>query len=136
MPVGSNERDALIAAWTSRAAPLMFLSKSNCNVILVLPNELEEVISFTPAILPSDRSSGVATPIAIVSGLAPGRLASTAITGKSTCGKADTGNKLNATIPTSVIASVSKLVATGLLTNIDDIVMLNLHQHWVHLMKI
>ena len=48
------------------------------------PCELHERISLTPAIVPSDRSSGVATLLAIVSGLAPGRFALMAMTGKST----------------------------------------------------
>ena len=43
--------------------------------------------------LPSERSSGVATLDAIVSGLAPGRLALTTITGKSICGSGDTGSR-------------------------------------------
>ena len=46
--------------------------------------ELAEVISVIPAMRPNCRSSGVATADAIVSGLAPGRLALTLIEGKST----------------------------------------------------
>jgi hypothetical protein len=53
----------------------------------VLPSELLEVISLTPAIRPSERSSGVATDEAMVSGEAPGSEALTMITGKSTCGR-------------------------------------------------
>ena len=45
----------------------------------VEPCELFERISLTPAMVPSARSSGVATLEAIVSGLAPGRLAPTEI---------------------------------------------------------
>ena len=41
---------------------------------------------------PNCRSSGVATADAIVSGLAPGRLADTEMVGKSTCGSGDTGS--------------------------------------------
>ena len=55
----------------------------------VEPLPLLEVISLTPAITPSRRSSGVATLVAMVSGLAPGRLALTEIAGKSTCGSGD-----------------------------------------------
>ncbi|SIK58756.1 Uncharacterised protein [Mycobacteroides abscessus subsp. abscessus] len=55
--------------------------KSNCSVIRVDPCELLDVISLTPAMLPSVRSSGVATLDAIVSGLAPARLADTEIVG-------------------------------------------------------
>ncbi len=87
MPVGSSARAALIAACTSRAAPLMSRSRSNCRITRVEPSDEREVISLTPAIEPSARSSGVATVAAIVSGLAPGRLACTEMVGKSTCGK-------------------------------------------------
>ncbi len=61
--------------------------------MLVLPSELVEVISVTPAMRPNCRSSGVATEEAIVSGDAPGRLAETLIVGKSTCGRGETGRK-------------------------------------------
>ena len=58
-------------ACTSRAAALMSRSSTNCSTTEVEPRRLDEVISLTPAILPNCRSSGVATPDAIVSGLAP-----------------------------------------------------------------
>ena len=57
---------------------------SNCSVIRDEPSELLDVISVTPAIRLSDRSRGVATVAAIVSGLAPGSDAETEIVGKST----------------------------------------------------
>jgi len=47
----------------------------------VAPVPLVEVISLTPAITPRRRSSGVATLLAIVSGLAPGSVALTEIVG-------------------------------------------------------
>lgn len=47
----------------------------------VEPLPEDEVISLTPAITPRRRSSGVATLEAMVSGLAPGRLALTEIDG-------------------------------------------------------
>ena len=72
---GNWPRAALIAACTSRAAASIFRLRSNCKVIPVEPRLLEEVISFSPAIRPNCRSSGVATEDAIVSGLAPGRFA-------------------------------------------------------------
>ena len=71
--LGSSERAALIAACTSRAATLMSLPRSNCTLMRVEPCELFDVISLTPAMVPSARSSGVATVEAIVSGLAPGQ---------------------------------------------------------------
>ena len=53
---------------------------------------LDEVISFTPAMWPSCRSSGAATDDAMISGLAPGSEAPTLMVGKSTCGRGATGN--------------------------------------------
>ena len=81
MPLGSWLRAALIADWTSVAASLMLRLRSNCSVTRVEPRDEDEVISLTPAMRPSWRSSGVATVAAIVSGSAPGRLALTEITG-------------------------------------------------------
>src|SRR5438045_2487164 len=86
---------------------------SNCRVTLEEPSELDEVISVTPAMRPSDRSSGVATVAAIVSGLAPGSEACTEMVGKSTCGSGETGSSLNAIAPASATPSVSSVVATG-----------------------
>ena len=107
-------RAALIAACTSLAAPSMSRLRSNCSVIRVEPSELEDVISVIPAIRPSERSRGVATEEAIVSGLAPGRDADTEIVGKSTCGSGETGRKPNDSAPASAMPSVSRVVATGL----------------------
>ena len=50
----------------------------------------------TPAMRPNCRSSGVATEVAIVSGLAPGSAADTWMVGKSTCGSGDTGSSRKA----------------------------------------
>jgi hypothetical protein len=60
----------------------MFRFKSNCSVIEVEPSVLDEVISFTPAMWPSCRSSGAATDDAMISGLAPGSDAPTLMVGK------------------------------------------------------
>jgi hypothetical protein len=76
-----------------------------------------EVICMTPAMRPNWRSNGVATAEAIVSGLAPGRLAPTPIVGKSTCGSGATGRNRNAIAPERKIAIVTSEVATGLRTN-------------------
>src|SRR6202790_3210166 len=102
-----------MAAWTSRAAALMSRLRSNCRVTLVEPRPLEEVIWVTPAMRPNWRSRGVATAEAMVSGLAPGRLAPTLMVGKSTCGSGATGRKRKATAPERKIARVIKEVATG-----------------------
>jgi hypothetical protein len=47
----------------------------------VEPRLLVDVISVTPAMCANCRSSGAATDVAIVSGLAPGKAADTAIVG-------------------------------------------------------
>jgi hypothetical protein len=70
-----------MAACTSRAAPSMLRLRSNCSVTRAEPTELVDVISLTPAMVPRWRSSGVATLVAIVSGLAPGMEALTEMTG-------------------------------------------------------
>src|SRR4051794_10934100 len=90
---GSWPRAALIAACTSRDAASMSRLRSNCKVMLVEPSELDEVISVIPAMRPNWRSSGVATEEAMVSGLAPGRLAETCRVGNSTCGSGETGSR-------------------------------------------
>ena len=82
-------------------------------VIEVLPSELAEVISVTPAMWPNWRSSGVATDEAIISALAPGKPALTEIVGKSICGKGETGSTLNAMPPAMATPTVSSVVATG-----------------------
>jgi hypothetical protein len=81
-----------MAACTSRAAASMSRLISNCSMTEAEPSELDEVIWLTPAMRPNWRSSGVATEEAMVSGLAPGRLAPTPITGKSTLGSEATGS--------------------------------------------
>ena len=118
---GRLPRAALIAACTSRAAASMSRFRSNCNVMLVEPKALDEVISVTPAILPNWRSSGVATEEAMVSGLAPGKPALTEIVGNSTCGRGDTGSSRYAAAPASVIATNMSVVATGFRMNGSEI---------------
>src|SRR6266481_5895298 len=71
-PAGNCPAAALTAACTSLAAALMSRSKSNCSVIPVFPNWLDDVICVMPATRPNCRSSGVARDEATVSGLAPG----------------------------------------------------------------
>ena len=112
--MGRFERAALMDDCTSLAAPSILRSRSNCSTTSVLESELVDVISDTPAIRPSERSSGVATVAAMVSGPAPGSFARTTTTGKSTCGKGATGKSAKATMPARARARVSKVVATGL----------------------
>ena len=71
----------------------------------------------TSAIWPRWRSSGSATLVATVSGLAPGSCALTEIVGKSTCGSGATGSFENARTPAKAMPSVSSVVATGRLMN-------------------
>jgi len=75
MLMGSRRTTAEIADWTSCAAASIFLSRTNCSVIFVAPRELVEVIESRPGTVENCRSRIVATEAAIVSGLAPGRLA-------------------------------------------------------------
>ena len=81
MPGGSERALRAIIDCTSCAAESMSRLKSNCRVMLVLPWLLVELIEVTPAMVENCFSSGVATEVAIVSGLAPGRPAVTWIVG-------------------------------------------------------
>src|SRR5208283_1700027 len=91
----------------------MLRFKSNCRVTLVVPRLLDDVISVMPAILPNWRSKVVATEEAMISVLAPGKLAPTEIVGKSICGSGETGNSRKATAPARAMAAVRRAVATG-----------------------
>src|SRR3954452_19846157 len=55
-----------------------------------------------------------ATEAAMVSALAPGRVAVTAMVGKSTLGSADTGSSRKANTPKAMIEAVMSVVITGL----------------------
>ena len=92
MPGGSWRCARAIIDCTSCAAASIDRLRSNCSVMLVLPRLLDELIDVTPAIVANCFSSGVATEAAIVSGLAPGRLAPTWMVGKSTVGRSLTGS--------------------------------------------
>jgi hypothetical protein len=50
---GSCARAALMAACTSRAAPSILRLRSNCNVMLLPPRVLDEVIWVMPAMRPN-----------------------------------------------------------------------------------
>src|SRR5271170_4921429 len=93
MEVGRNGRAAIIAACTSIAAPSIERVRSNCMVTFVEPIALVEFIESNPAMVLNCRSSGVATAEAMVSALAPGRVAVTVMVGKSTAGRSLTGSK-------------------------------------------
>ncbi len=78
---GSRPPALAMADSTSCAAASMLRSSVNWMVMEVLPSELEEFIESIPAMVENCFSSGVATEDAIVSGLAPGRLALTWMVG-------------------------------------------------------
>ena len=78
---GKSTRAAAMAACTSRAAESILRFRSNCKLMRAEPVPDDDVISFTPEITPRRRSSGVATDVAMVAGLAPGRLALTEMVG-------------------------------------------------------
>ena len=63
------------------------------------PSALVDVIESMPAMVENCLSSGVATAEAMVSGLAPGRLAVTWMVGKSTLGRSLTGSGRYAMMP-------------------------------------
>jgi hypothetical protein len=117
IPLGNRLREALMAACTSRAAPLMSRSMSNCRMIRVEPWLERLLMVLTPAITPRERSRGVATLDAMISGLAPGSEALTTMTGKSMFGSGDTGSKPKLMPPSSMMARLSSMVATGRLMN-------------------
>ena len=89
---GSWEAVLAIAACTSWAAASMLRVRLNWRVTWVTPRAFTELIVSRPAIVENCRSRGVATAEAIVSGLAPGRLAETRMVGKSTLGRSLTGS--------------------------------------------
>ena len=66
-----------------------------------------------PAMVESWRSIGPATEAAMVSALAPGRVAVTAMVGKSTLGSAETGSRRKPNTPNAMIEAVSSVVMTG-----------------------
>src|ERR1700710_1038219 len=66
--LGKSASEALIAAWTSRAARSLTRPMANCNWMLVEPSELVDVIWTIPAICPRRRSKGAPTVPAITVG--------------------------------------------------------------------
>src|SRR6202011_3539453 len=91
--------------------------------MLEVPTLLVEVMSSTSAMAPRCRSNGVATVLAMTSGLAPGSCADTNMAGTSIRGSGATGNSMKATAPHSATPTVKSVVATGLRMNGADIFM-------------
>src|ERR1700712_5677945 len=83
-------------------------------VICVVPCDELDDIDEMPAMVDSCRSMMPATEAAMVSALAPGRVAVTAMVGKSTLGSADTGSSRKANTPKAMIEAVMSVVITGL----------------------
>ena len=79
----------------------------------VVPCDELDDIEEMPEIVESWRSIGPATEAAIVSALAPGNVAVTAMVGKSTFGSADTGSSRNPNTPNAMIDAVISVVMTG-----------------------
>src|SRR5437660_1224980 len=114
MPCGNKRADCVMAACTSTAAPSRLRLRANSRVTCVFPSEFTDVIESRPAIIEKLFSSGVATLDAMVSGLAPGRLAVTISVGKSTLGRSLTGSERYATMPNRAIATSLLMVAIAL----------------------
>src|SRR5689334_12467640 len=91
IPGGNRRATEEIEFCTSAAAESMSRSSENCKVRKVWERWLDDVMLSSPAIVENSRSSGAATDAAMVSGLAPGRLAITIIVGKSITGRSFTG---------------------------------------------
>src|SRR3954454_16053607 len=89
-------------------------------VMPVEPSPDDDVMLSTPAIVENCFSSGVATADAIVSGLAPGRLALTVIVGKSTVGRSLTGKRRYAVMPKNRMPAMTRTVVTGLRMNSSE----------------
>src|SRR5215468_9001235 len=109
-----NLRCAIVSAvCTSSAAASMLRLRSNWMVMTLVPCEEFDVIEEMPAMVESWRSMMPATDAAMVSALAPGSVAVTAMVGKSTLGNADTGNRRNPNTPKAMIVAVISVVITG-----------------------
>src|SRR3954462_2696203 len=106
----------------SCAAASMLRSNVKVMVMLVEPRAFDEDIESIPAMVENCFSSGVATAVAIVSGLAPGRPAFTEIVGKSTLGRSLTGRSVYAKMPNTRIAAMSNVVAMGRLIAFSAII--------------
>jgi hypothetical protein len=87
--------------------------RTNWRVILVDPRPLVEVMESMPLIVENCRSRGVAIEEAIVSALAPGRLAFTLIVGKSTLGRSFTASCRYPITPKRRMAIMTRVVMMG-----------------------
>src|SRR6185503_5457831 len=109
-----NRRCAIVSAvCTSSAAASMLRLRSNWIVMTLVPCDELDDIEEMPATVESWRSMMPATDAAIVSALAPGKVAVTAMVGKSTRGSAETGNRRKPKMPNAMIDAVISVVMTG-----------------------
>ncbi len=111
--IGSRRCAMVKAVCTSSAAPSIFRLRSNWMVMTVKPCVELEDIDEMPAMVESWRSIGPATDAAMVSALAPGKVAVTAMVGKSTLGSAETGSSRKPNTPNAMIDAVIRVVMTG-----------------------
>src|SRR6266480_3689562 len=111
--IGSRRCAIVSAVWTSSAAASMLRLRSNWIVITLVPCDELDDIDEIPAMVDSWRSMMPATEAAMVSALAPGKVAVTAMVGKSTLGSAETGNSRKPKTPNAMIEAVSSVVMTG-----------------------
>src|SRR3954470_4788534 len=82
-------------------------------VIWVAPCAEDDDIEEMPAMVESWRSMMPATEAAMVSALAPGRVAVTLMVGKSTRGSAEAGSRRKPKMPNAMIDAVISVVMTG-----------------------
>ncbi|MNN50418.1 hypothetical protein D3C81_1650030 [compost metagenome] len=101
----------------------MLRSLLNSIVMLELPSVLDELMTVTPGIVANCFSSCVATEAAMVSGLAPGSVAVTWITGELKLGSAAMGIVGYSTMPVTMTARHSSTVMTGRRIQSSDSVM-------------
>src|SRR6202165_313068 len=111
--IGSRRWAMVSAVCTSSAAASMLRLSSNWMTIAVVPCDDVDDIDEMPAMVESWRSIGPATDAAMVSALAPGKVAVTAMVGKSTLGSAETGSRRKPNTPNAMIDAVSNVVMTG-----------------------
>src|SRR3954452_12728878 len=110
---GSRRCAIVNAVCTSSAAASMLRFRSNWMVMTLVPWDELDDIDEMPATVDSWRSMMPATDAAIVSALAPGSVAVTAMVGKSTRGNAETGSSRKPNTPKAMIDAVSSVVITG-----------------------
>ena len=110
---GSDPVAALICAWTSLGGGVDVTVEIELDGDLRRAQHADRGHLRDAGDLANCRSSGCATAVAMVSGLAPGYFTFTLMVGKSTCGRGATGSSGNAASPTSNSAAMNNEVATG-----------------------